>query len=178
MNDWFTWIVVTILWWMFDYNAVMISFSFLEIWIQEDLVFNFFFLRLLEGLMFTSYLYNFLTKFFLLLTFTPTYWLKLTLDLNCLCMLVHISELERYYHWVLSIWSPKTHLHLLYKLMGTGLIFYAIWGWLLVLTIYMYDDEINNVSREKWRCNATKLIWTNKIQYEINHDDLPTYLGS
>jgi hypothetical protein len=133
MIDWFTWIVVTILWWMFDYSVVMISFIFLEIWIQEDLVFEFFLLRLLEDLMSIADLYTFLTKVFLLLTFTPTYWLKLIQDLNCLCMLVQISELERYYHWVFSIWPLKTQLHS-HKLMGTGLTFYEIWRWLLVLT--------------------------------------------
>ena len=134
MIDWFTWIVVTVLWWMFDYNAVMISFSFLEIWIQEDLVFKFFFLRPLDGLMFTANLYTFLTKVFLLLTFTPTYWLNFIQDLNCLRIPVQISKLEHYFHWVFSIWPLKTHLHLLFKLMGTRLTFYAIWGWLLVLT--------------------------------------------
>jgi len=83
---------------MFDYNDVMISFFFLEIWIQEDLLFEFFLLWLLEDLMSIADLYTFLSKFFLLLTFTPTYWLKLIQDLNCLCMLVQIFELERYYH--------------------------------------------------------------------------------
>ena len=135
MIDWFTWIVVTVIWWMFDYSAVIISFSFFVILIQEDITFKFFLLRLLKDLMSTIDLYTLLTKVFPLFTLTPTYWLKLIPVLNCLCMLVQIFELERYYHWVLSIWSPKTHLNLLYKLMGIGITFYAIWRWLLVLTL-------------------------------------------
>jgi len=157
MNDWFTRIVVIVLWWMFDYNAVVISFIFLEIWIQEGLVFKFFLLRLLEDPMSMTYLYTLLTKVFPLFTLNPTYWLKLIQDLNCLCMLVQISELEHYYHWVFSIWPPKTHLHLLYKLMGTGITFYAIWGWLVVLT-FLASLLGNELKTFPWN-RTTKNLW-------------------
>ena len=147
---------VTVLWWMFDYNVVIISFSFLEIRIQEDLAFNFFFLRLLEDLMSTTDLYTRLTKFFPLFTLTPTYWLKLILDLSFLCMLVQISKLEHYFHWVLSIWPLKTQLHL-HKMMGTGLTFYAIWRWILVLTFHalLLGNELKTFPWDR----TTKKLW-------------------